>query len=95
MHIVFASSFRQDSKSTSGSRTATVQGTEISASTVGDVVNLFAVERRGIDLLALDLPQIYSAHLGSKPPTPLEIEHLSEKLRPVAHRIETLHIWGQ
>jgi hypothetical protein len=63
-------------------------------STVGNVVNLFAAaDRRGIDLgFALDLPQIFSAHLGSKLPTPLEIEHLLEKLRPVAHRIETLHM---
>jgi hypothetical protein len=66
-------------------------------STVGDVVNLFAAaDRSGIDLrLALDLPQIFSAHLGSKPPTPPEVEHLLGKLRPVAHRIETLHIWGR
>ena len=66
-------------------------------STVGDVNTLFAAaDRRGIDLkLALDLPQIFSAHLGSKPPTTSEVEHLLGKLRPVAHRIETLHIWGR
>jgi hypothetical protein len=66
-------------------------------STVSDVVNLLAAtERNGIDLgIALDLPQIFSAHLGTKPPTPLEIEHLLEKLRPIAQRIETLHIWGR
>ena len=78
-------------------RNGTRHPSKFLVSTVGDVVNLFAaIERRGIDLkLALDLPQIFSAHLGSKPPTPLEVEHLMEKLRPVVHRIATLHIWGR
>ena len=78
-------------------RNGTRHPSKFLVSTVGDVVNLFtAVERRGIELgLALDLPQIFSAHLGSKPPTPPEVEHLLGKLLPVSHRIETLHIWGR
>ena len=97
---VFASTLRvriQKSTIVIENRNGTRHPSKFLVSTVSDVVNLFAAaERRGIDLgLALDLPQIFSAHLGSKPPTPLEVEHLLEKLRPVAHRIETLHIWGR
>ena len=100
VYAVFASSLRSRfprSTIVIENRNGTRHSSKFLVSTVGDVVNLFAaVERRGIDLrLALDLPQIFSAHLGSKPPTPLEVEHLLEKLRPVAHRIETLHIWGR
>jgi hypothetical protein len=99
-YAVFASSLRlkfPGSAIVIENRNGTRHPSKFLVSTVGDVVNLFAADKhRDIDLkLALDLPQIFSAHLGSKPPTPLEVEHLLEKLRPVAHRVETLHIWGR
>jgi len=100
IYEVFASSIRDRfPKSTIviENRYGTRHPSKFLVSTVGDVVILFtAIQRRSIGLrLALDLPQIFSAHLGSKPPTSLEVEHLLDKLRPVAHRIETLHIWGR
>lgn len=45
--------------------------------------------------IALDLPQMFTQHFGSKHPVGHEGVELVESLRPIREQIHTLHIWGR
>jgi len=45
--------------------------------------------------LALDLPQMFTTHFGSKQPVGLEGAALLKSLLPIRDQIHTLHLWGR
>lgn len=45
--------------------------------------------------IALDLPQVYTAHWGSKQQVSMEGLDLIKRLRPIHAQIHTLHLWGR
>lgn len=45
--------------------------------------------------IALDLPQVFTAHWGSKQQVGMEGLELIKRLRPIHAQIHTLHLWGR
>lgn len=55
-----------------------------------------ALATRSLNLrIALDLPQVYTAHWGSKQQVGMEGLDLIKCLRPIHVQIHTLHLWGR
>lgn len=55
-----------------------------------------ALATRSLHLrIALDLPQVYTAHWGSKQQVGMEGVELNQRLRPIHAQIHTLHLWGR
>lgn len=55
-----------------------------------------ALAARNLHLrIALDLPQVFTSHWGSKQQVGLEGLDLIQRLRPIHAQIHTLHLWGR
>lgn len=78
-------------------RTGTRPPREFLLSTAADLLDLGeALDRRSLNLkIALDVPQLFTVHLGSANSPGMKGAGLVDSLHPIRHLIHSLHIWGR